>query len=169
MRRALTTRELRRAMPLEQLPPVRRLPTRLTLRPPDAPRDTSHEDDNQDDPHDHVKRSVSAIAPRVHKPLMCKAPHDLFSLCNRVTAYPRSCRASAGPQKVFTVGGLVGLDVDRFEVPSPASSAGYQTLIPWPRHRKVPGYNSRAPLVAALGGGPSKEYRNARCGESPSR
>ena len=52
------------------------------LRPYDAPHDAD-EGDDQDDPDDHVNWSVSAVAPTIHQPLMCKAPHDQSFLCNQ--------------------------------------------------------------------------------------
>jgi hypothetical protein len=66
-------------------PPKQKL-LRITfflLRHHDAPHDADHEGYDQDDPDDHVNWSVSAVAPTIHQPLMCKAPHDQSSLCTR--------------------------------------------------------------------------------------
>jgi hypothetical protein len=79
------------------------LTTRLTLRPRDAPRDTGHEGDDQDDPDDHVNRSISAVAPRVEKPLMCKAPHDLPSRCKLVAANHIIAGYARGDRKFSTL------------------------------------------------------------------
>jgi hypothetical protein len=64
---------------------LRKLATRLTLRPHDAPHNANHEGDDQDDPDDRVIRPISAVAPRLRQPLMRKAPHDLSSRCKSST------------------------------------------------------------------------------------
>jgi hypothetical protein len=92
------------------------LTTRLTLRAHDAPRDAGHEGDDQDEPDDHVKLSISAVAPRVHKPLMCKAPHNLSSRCKpsplnhstrlRARGGRKHCVCRCGPVSITCFAGI---------------------------------------------------------------
>ena len=43
--------------------------TFFLLRPNDSPHDTGHGGNHENDPDDHVKWSISAVAPTVHHPL----------------------------------------------------------------------------------------------------